>query len=245
MKQQRELPLQGKLEPVVGTPLNEHAAREITAQLNRNKIDALCADVFKHTGLKLTAEDPIVLAALFQSELINSAGETAALRLQESTAKAAAVLTEAAKAAYTQSASLDQGIAAALQQMADGAKKLGDQELINMQSRFARMASETLDQVRRAASAQSPRGLRWKIMALLGTGLAAGLIGGFTLGRGTAHDFSHEQIRLMNNGVLLDATWSALPHSARALFGVAPKHAPEARLSTTAQPGKSARERKP
>lgn len=227
MSNQRELPLGGRQEPSLGQVLRAQGGKDEAAKRRADKLEALCAEVHRLTGQKLTIDDPILLAALFQSELINKAGEDAAALLRDGVVKSVADLAEAAKAEREQAGNLDKTVANAFQQIADGAKKAGDQELATMQVRFARMASETLDQVRRESAKRAPGGRWWKIAALLCVGLAAGLIGGFALGQ-RADKFSDEQVRLMHNGMLLDDAWPKLPKPAREAFGAAPR-TPDAR----------------
>lgn len=195
------------------------------AKRQADKIEELCAEIYRLTGQKVTRDDPILLAALFQSELINKAGENAAALFQDTVAKSVAQLAEAVKEEREQAASLDKSVAGAFQQIADGAKKMGEQELASIQGKFARMASETLDQVRREAAARAPGGLWWKASAVFLVGALTGIAGGFTVGKGLAPKLSDDQVRLMHNGMLLDGTWPKLPKPARELFGVAPKAA--------------------
>lgn len=222
MKNQGQLPLTGKKqEPQLG----QVGGKVDAAKRQADKIEELCAEIYRLTGQKVTRDDPILLAALFQSELINKAGENAASLFQDTVAKSVAQLAEAVKEEREQAASLDKSVASAFQQIAEGAKKVGEQELASIQGKFARMASDTLDQVRREAAARAPGGLWWKASAVFLVGALAGLAGGFIVGKGLAPKLSDDQVRLMHNGMLLDGTWPKLPKPARELFGVAPKAA--------------------
>jgi hypothetical protein len=223
MKAQRQLPLGGKQEPTMSKVLEAKGGKSEAIKRQADKIEALCAEIYRLTGQKVTADDPILLAALFQSELINKAGENAAALFQDTVAKSVAQLADAVKAEREQAANLDKTVATAFQQIADGAKKAGDQELATMQGRFARMASETLDQVRRESARRAPGGLWWKLAAMLCSGLAAGLIGGVVLGKGMAPKLSDNQVRLMHNGMLLDEAWPKLPKATREAFQVPPR----------------------
>ena len=225
MKDPRPMPPGGRQEPILDKLPAAQGGKGDAARRQAGKLDALCAEIYRLTGQKVTADDPILLAALFQSELINQAGENAAALFQDTVAKSVAQLDEAVEAEREQAGNLDKTVATAFQQIADGAKKTGDQELITLQSRFARMASETLDQVRRESARRAPGGLWWKLGAVLCSGLAAGLIGGVVLSKGMAPRLADEQVRLMHNGMLLDQAWPKLPKAARAAFGVAPRTA--------------------
>ena len=221
-KLQGQLPLDGeKHEPQLG----QTGGKADAAKRQSDKIEELCAEIYRLTGQKVTRDDPILLAALFQSELINKAGENAAALFQDTVAKSVAQLADAVKEEREQAASLDKSVASAFQQIAGGARKMGEQELASIQGKFARMASETLDQVRREAAARAPGGLWWKASAVFLVGALAGLAGGFTIGEGLAPKLSDDQVRLMHNGILLDGTWSKLPKPTRELFGVVPKAA--------------------
>jgi hypothetical protein len=222
MKNQGQLPLGGKKqEPHLG----QVGGKADAARRQADKIEELCAEIYRLTGQKVTKDDPILLAALFQSELINKAGENAAALFQDTVAKSVAQLAEAVKEEREQAASLDKSVASAFQQIADGAKKMGEQELAGMQGKFARMASETLDQVRREAAARAPGGLWWKAAVVFLAGSTIGFAGGFMVGKDLAPKLSNDQVRLMHNGMLLDEAWPKLPKSSRELFGVAPKAA--------------------
>lgn len=80
-----------------------------------DKVEALCAEIYRLTGQKVTSDDPILLAALFQSELINRAGENAAALFQDAVAKSVAQLADAVKAEHQQAANLDKSVATAFQ----------------------------------------------------------------------------------------------------------------------------------
>ena len=223
MKDQRPLPLGGKQEPRLEKVPEVESGKTEASKRQADKLDALCADIYRLTGQKVTGDDPILLAALFQSELINKAGENAAALFKDTVTQSVAQLAEAVKAEREQAANLDKTVGTAFQQLADGAKKTGDQELATMQSRFARMASETLDQVRRESARGAPDGLWWKFAVVLCSGLAMGLIGGVVLGKHTVPALANDQVRLIYNGMLLDEAWPKLPKAVREAFGVTPK----------------------
>jgi len=187
-------------------------------------IAAVCAEVYRLTGQTITDNDPILLAALFQSELMRKAGADITTAFEQTVAQAIAMLADAVKEERAQAANLDKSVAAAFQQIANGAKAAGDAELATMQGRFARMAAETLDQVRREAQRAVPNNYRWKMTLAAIAGLAAGLLVS-VLHYQEAPRYSDEQARLIHNGLLLDDAWPKLPKAARAAFGVQPKAA--------------------
>ena len=188
-------------------------------------IAAVCAEVYRLTGQTITDNDPILLAALFQSELMRKAGADITTAFEQTVAQAIAMLADAVKEERAQAANLDKSVAAAFQQIANGAKAAGDAELATMQGRFARMAAETLDQVRREAQRAVPNNYRWKMTLAAVAGLAAGLLASVLLHHQEAPRYSDEQARLIHNGLLLDDAWPKLPKAARAAFGVQPKAA--------------------
>lgn len=188
-------------------------------------IAAVCAEVYRLTGQTITDNDPILLAALFQSELMRKAGADITTAFEQTVAQAIAMLADAVKEERAQAANLDKSVAAAFQQIANGAKAAGDAELATMQGRFARMAAETLDQVRREAQRAVPNNYRWKMTLAAVAGLAAGLLVSVLLHCQEAPRYSDEQARLIHNGLLLDDAWPKLPKAARAAFGVQPKAA--------------------
>lgn len=205
----RQEPIQGKL--------RLHSKDEAIA--------AVCAEVYRLTGQTITDNDPILLAALFQSELMRKAGADITTTFEQTVAKAIAMLADAVKEERTQAANLDKSVAAAFQQIANGAKIAGDNELATMQGRFARMAAETLDKVRRDAQRAAPNHYRWKMALAAIAGIAAGLLAAMLLHHSAAPRYSDEQARLIHNGLLLDDAWPKLPKAARAAFGVPPKAA--------------------
>lgn len=196
-------------------------------------IAAVCAEVYRLTGQTITDNDPILLAALFQSELMRKAGADITTAFEQTVARAIAMLAEAVKEEREQAANLDKSVAAAFQQIANGAKAAGDNELATIQGRFARMAAETLDQVRRDAQRTAPRNYRWKMLLATIAGLATGLLASVVLHHSETPRYSDEQARLIHNGLLLDEAWPKLPKAARAAFGVQPKTA--ARPSSAAK----------
>jgi len=188
-------------------------------------IAAVCAEVYRLTGQTITDNDPILLAALFQSELMRKAGADITTAFEQTVARAIAMLADAVKEEREQAAKLDKSVAAAFQQIANGAKAAGDNELATLQGRFARMAAETLDQVRRDAQRAAPGNYRWKMLFATIAGLATGLLASVLLHHSETPRYSDEQARLIQNGLLLDEAWPKLPKAARAAFEVQPKAA--------------------
>lgn len=233
MKNQSNLPLAAKKqEPQLG----QVGGKLDAAKRQADQIEELCAEIYRLTGQKVTKDDPILLAALFQSELINKAGQHAASLFQDTVAKSVAQLAEAVKEEREQAASLDRSVAGAFQQIADGAKKVGDQELAALHGKFARMASEVLDQVRREASARAPGGLWWKASTVLLAGALIGGTGGFFVGKAQAPQLTDNQVRLMHNGILLDEAWPKLPKSARDILDLTPQSSRDAASSSSRSP---------
>lgn len=189
----------------------------------------LLVEIFEVTGHKVTLDDPVVAAALLQSKLLRRAGDEAADSLREAVVKVVAELAEAVRVERETAGNLDRTVASAFAQITEGAKKAGDQELATMQARFARVATETIDQVRREAASVAPGGLRWRYAATLLAGVTLGLATGFLLGAFRAPQITQEQIRLMHNGMLLDAAWPKLPKPARDVLEAAGR--PDARSS--------------
>lgn len=226
-----------KQEPTLGK-LEVRCGKAEAIKRQADKIAEVCAEVYRLTGQKVTADDPILLAALFQSELMHKAGADVAAVFEQTVAKAIAMLADAVKEEREQAANLDKSVAQAFQQIADGAKKVGDGELVAMQARFARAAAETLDNVRRQAQRGAPGGSWWKLVVGASLGALLGVLGGLYVGRSLAPQFTDEQSRLIHNGMLLDEAWPKLSKSARESFGVAPKSTVPARTSAGDKAGK-------
>lgn len=209
------------------------------SQKKDESLHALLVEIFEVTGHKVTLDDPVVAAALLQSKLLRRAGDAAADSLREAVVKVVAELAEAVRVERETAGNLDRTVASAFQQITDGAKKAGDQELAIMQTRFARVATETLDQVRREAARLAPGGRWWRYSATLLAGLALGLIVGVVIGKSRSPQINQEQIRLMHNGMLLDAAWPKLPKTVRdALETVGRPNAKTLAADTSAQKDK-------
>jgi hypothetical protein len=226
MKQPSQLPLVGKHEPSLGKLEVKGKADAVKRQ--SDKLTEVCAEVYRLTGQKITQDDPILVAALFQSELIHRAGGDVAAVFQETVTKAITMLADAVKEERQQAANLDKSVALAFQQIADGAKKAGDGELAGMQARFARVATETLENVRRESLRVSPAAFWWKIGAAVGLGSVLGLGAGVMTTKSLALQLNSEQARLIHNGMLLDEAWPKLTKQAREAFGAAPKPSQDA-----------------
>lgn len=181
-------------------------------------VDSLLVDIFELTGQKVTLDDPLVVAALIQSTMVKRAGAEAADSLRDAVVKIVADLAEAVKVERQVAANLDKTLAGAFQQITDGAKKAGDQEVTAMQMRFSRAATETLDLVRKEAAKQNPQGLWWKLSAMALGGVALGLLVGTLLAKGKSAGVTQEQVRLIHNGILLDAAWPKLPKQIQQLI---------------------------
>lgn len=207
---------QSKVTPIKSGPAKPHPAPNDSKK--SEPLSALLVEVFEMTGQKLTVDDPLVVAALVQSSLVKRAGDHAAASLQDAVVQAVAELAQAVKVERETAGNLDRTMAQAFQQITDGAKKAGDSELTTMQTRFARMASETLEQVRKEAGKAAPGGLWWKYSSVLLGGIVFGLLVGFVLGKAKTPKITNEQVRLMHNGMLLDAAWSKLPKVSREMI---------------------------
>lgn len=193
-----------------------------TGIARQGEIDSVLLDIYKLTGQTVTRDDPILLAALFQSRLIERAGDTASRSISEAAEKTNAALTEAVNIGNDRAAALDRSIAIAFQQIADGAKRMGDDELATLQARFARMASETLEKVRHEAARNTPTNAKWRTGVVVIIGVLAGMTAGIWLARYSAPVFSSDQIRLIHNGQLLDDAWSKLPRESREILAPVP-----------------------
>ncbi|MDP2367184.1 hypothetical protein [Rhodoferax sp.] len=180
-----------------------------------NKLAALIVEVFELTGQKLTLDDPVLVAALLQSELIKKAGGDAALMLREAAMEVVAELIKAVKVEREHATSLNRAAADALQKIAEGAKAISSAEQANMATRFEQSAIDTLDRVRKEASKQAPGGMRWRYATLGLAGLALGIAGTVITGQLITSRVGSEQVRLLHNGLLLDAAWAKLPKTAR------------------------------
>jgi hypothetical protein len=177
-------------------------------------LDALLVEVFQSTGVKVTADDPLVAAAMIQSSLVLRAGSRASEALQEAVVGAVAALAEAVKAERETVANIDRSITSAVAQISEAAKTASAHELGAMKASFARAAAHALDQVSRQASL-SRGAIAWRMGACLAAGLAAGLVSGTLLVKLQAPQLSPEQRRLIHNGLILDTAWPKLPPSAR------------------------------
>lgn len=219
---QTQLPLGVRQEPSLGTKLETKGGKAEAVKRQADRIAEVCAEVYRLTGQKVTADDPILLAALFQSELMHRAAQDVSAQFQSTISQGIELLAGAVKAEREHAANIDNALASAYQQLVDGAKKAGDGELATIQLRFARMASETLDNVRREAQRSAPGGLGWRVALGVLSGVIVGLTAGVFMGQRLAPQFTDEQTRLLHNGVLLDEAWPRLPKSAREMFGVRP-----------------------
>lgn len=180
-------------------------------------LDALLLEVFERTGVKVTADDPLVAAAMIQSSLVLRAGSQASAALQEAVVKAVDALAQAVRTERETVANVDRSISSAVAQISEAAKTASDHELGAMQARFARVAADTLDQVRQQASLTRV-GIAWRMATCLAVGLVIGGSGCLLLVKLKSASLSPEQLRLMHNGLILDAAWPKLPSSARSVM---------------------------
>lgn len=191
-------------------------------------IDELLVEIFSRTGMRVDRNDPLVAAALIQSNLMRRAATDASRTMQQAVIKCTAELAEAARIEREGSASLERTVHTAFERVSEAAKQVGDRELENLRARFTRTAEDALAQIRSAASLNVMT-VRWR--------MAASLLLGLALGSGCAVWWvglklgarSPEEIRLMNNGQVLDSAWSKLPASTKKLMqgAQAPAGAPE------------------
>jgi len=183
----------------------------------KTDLQALLVDVFDQTGIKVTADDPIVAAALIQSAVMRRAGVDAAQRMQDCVVDAVKQIADAVNTERAAAASLDRAAGDAHQQLIADAKLVGEAELSQLRERFLKAASTALEEVRSTA-ALSKGAVRWRIGAGVAVGLAVGAMLTLALGRFQPRPMSPEQVRLMHNGLMLDAAWPKLPPATRALI---------------------------
>lgn len=179
------------------------------------EIEGLLVNVFQLTGHKLTPDDPLVVAALVQSKLVRQAGDAAAKSVKESVAKAIAELNEAVRIEREQAANIDKTVSNAFQKITDGAKKVGDNELATLTAKFSRAASDTLESVRKEVTAASPENRRARTLTVVSIALAVGVCLGIVISGATHRQITPEKLRLINNGMLLDAAWPKLSKQVR------------------------------
>ncbi len=184
-------------------------------QSQNNKLAALIVEVFELTGQKLTLDDPVLVAALLQSELVRKAGDDAASMLRDATTEVVAELIEAVKVEREHAANLNRAAADALQRIAEGAKAISNAEQASLATRFEQTAADTLDRVRKEAAKQAPGGMRWRYTSFGLAGLALGIATTVIAGQLIVPRVTSEQVRLLHNGMLLDAAWAKLPKVAR------------------------------
>lgn len=183
--------------------------------LPKDQLHALLVDVYAQTGIKISADDPVVAAALIQSALVRRAGNDAAGELQRCVVHAVAEIAEAVKTERAAAASLDRAAGDAHAQIVSDAKAISRAELSEMRQRFWQLAESTLEQVR--SSAQLSQGaIRIRVALGLFVGLALGFVLAIVAGRVQPQAMSAEQVRLMHNGLMLDAAWPKLPPAIRA-----------------------------
>lgn len=180
-----------------------------------SKLATLIVEVFELTGQKLTLDDPVLVAALLQSELVKKAGGDAALMLREAAMEVGAELIKAVKVEREHAANLNLAAADALQRIAEGTKAISSAEQASLATRFEQTAIDTLDRIRKEAARQAPGGMRWRYATLGLTGLALGIAGTVIAGQLIVPRVTSEQVRLLHNGMLLDAAWAKLPKAAR------------------------------
>jgi hypothetical protein len=174
----------------------------------RKNIDQLLVDVFKATGQKLTADDPIVVAALFQSTLAKATAQQASDALATASQQATQALSKQAE-------NIDASIQVAFQKLNEGAKKVTEVELASASSRFVRASTETLETIREQAVKSTPGYLSKRVLVV---GATAFVVGASVAAAATMFlkpALSVEQLRLMHNGLLLDTAWPKLNKAAR------------------------------
>jgi len=196
-------------EPTLGPPSLQAELAEITAQL------------FRESGLKVESGDPLAVAALLQSRLLEASALRAARQLEAAAQQAGQALAEAAQRHAGQGRELEHRVGQALLQLADGARRVGEEEMQEVRVRLARAAAEAMEQVRHSAVRRSGWRHWWRDPAGLAVGLAFGLAAGMGLGLYYGTGPSNEQLRLMHNGLLLDAAWPTLTPQQRAQIGAA------------------------
>lgn len=183
--------------------------------MQENKLAALIVEVFELTGQKLTLDDPVLVAALLQSELVRKAGDDAASMLRDAAMEVVAELIKAVKVEREHAANLSRAAADALQRIAEGTKAISSAEQASLATRFEQTAIDTLDRVRKEPAKQAPGGMRWRYATLGLAGLALGIAGTVIAGQLIVPRVTSEQVRLLHNGMLLDAAWTKLPKTAR------------------------------
>ncbi|MBB3221675.1 hypothetical protein [Pseudoduganella umbonata] len=194
--------------PVPAPPADDH-------------VDDVIHQIFKLTGQKVTRDDPVVVAALLQTSMLDDIAQRIGDQLAKRTTEATAEMAAAVAASRAHVEAVDRAVARAYAQMADGVHAVSDQELTALRASFARTAAETLDHIRRNVLRRSGWRHWWRDPAACCVGLAFGLAVGSIATLALTRGPDAEQRRLLHNGMLLDAAWPKLADHQRTLIGSA------------------------
>jgi hypothetical protein len=122
---------------------------------------ALVGEIFHLTGQKVEIDDPVVVAALINSQLIRQAGEDAMFSIQSALNLAMDDLSESVKEERAAAAEICNAIALADQRISLITTAAEQAEVIKMRAQFSDVVVDMLEQIRKEAGQTASYG--WKI----------------------------------------------------------------------------------
>lgn len=121
----------------------------------------LVGEIFRLTGQKVDIDDPIVVAALINAQLIRQAGEDAMFSIQSAVDQVIGDLSAAVKEERKAAADISKSTDLAYQKIISMTKAAAQSEVAKMRQQFSEVVIEILEKVRREAGETAPSG--WKI----------------------------------------------------------------------------------
>lgn len=121
----------------------------------------LVGEIFRLTGQKVDVDDPVVVAALINAQLIRQAGEDAMFSIQSAVDLAIGDLSTAVKEERKAAAGISKSTDLAYQKIISMTKAASQSEVAKMREQFSEVVIEILEKMRSEAGETAPSG--WKI----------------------------------------------------------------------------------
>lgn len=121
----------------------------------------LVGEIFRLTGQKVDIDDPVVVAALINAQLIRQAGEDAMFSIQSALDQVIGDLSTAVNEERKAAADISKATDLAYQKIISMTKAAAQSEVVKMRQQFSEVVTEILERVRREAGEQAPS--EWKI----------------------------------------------------------------------------------
>ena len=162
--------------------------------MTTSKEKELVDEVFALTGRKLDLDDPVVVAAIFQSELFKSTVDACTNNIKIAAKDAATEIIDSVKVERNAAAMQDEKAAQIYKNIQDLGRSVSDVEANRLKSDFRSVASTILQDVARESKVGAPNALKLRLAFVQTLLMSFVLVVGIGAGLGYQNFFGKESV---------------------------------------------------